>query len=166
MPPDFDDFDQGAGELDQATIDQHAALDAIGNEAALTELDQEQKQQQATEAPNPMAGAQGWAMLAQGIGSMLAIGMPEIAPAYNEQTCMAWGASMDALSQKYGWGDGVSRFGPEIAVVMTSVPLVMPVVCVVKARKAAAAEAEKGAVRPLVNGAEPMREGAPVEVLP
>jgi hypothetical protein len=149
-------------QLDLAGVEQHAALDAIGAEAALGEQEQEQKLQQATEPPNPMAGAAGWAMIAQGLGGMFAIALPEVAGAYTPDACMNWGVAMDALSQKYGWEGGVSRFGPEIAVVMASAPLVVPVVVAVKARKAAEARKVE-AIQPV--GAEPMRDGAPVEVL-
>jgi hypothetical protein len=126
--------------IDPAAAEQFAALDAIGAEASLSEQEQEQKQQQATEPPNPMAGPAGWAMIATGIGGMLAVAMPEVRGAYTEDACMQWGVAMDAMAQKYGWEGGVSRFGPEIAVVMASVPLVLPVVAAVRARKA---EAEK-----------------------
>jgi hypothetical protein len=149
--------------IDPAQADQFAALDAIGAEAAFGEQEQEQKQQQAGEAPNPMAGAAGWAMIAHGIGGIIGVALPEVAGAYNEQSCMAWGVAMDSLSQKYGWGDGVSRFGPEIAVVMASAPLVLPVVVAVRLRKEAARKADQV---DQVQGAEPMKAGGAVEVLP
>jgi len=150
--------------IDPAVAEQFAALDAIGTEAQLSEQEQEQKLQQATEPPNPMAGAAGWAMIAQGMGGMFAIALPEVAGAYTPEACMNWGGAMDALSQKYGWEGGVSRFGPEIAVVMASAPLVVPVVVAIKARKAAADEKEKP--RAIDAGAEPMKDGGAVEVLP
>lgn len=154
---DDDVIDQGAGGAEP-----FAALDAIGAEAALSEQEQEQKQQQATEPPNPMAGPAGWAMIAHGIGGIFAVALPEVAGAYTQDACMNWGVAMDALSQKYGWEGGVSRFGPEIAVVMASAPLVLPVVGAVKARKAVS---EKKAEAIQAQGAEPMKHGAPVEVL-
>lgn len=149
--------------VDPGQVDQFAALDAIGTEAALSEQEQEQKQQQATEPPNPMAGPAGWAMIAHGIGGIFAVALPEVAGAYTQDACMNWGVAMDALAQKYGWEGGVNRFGPEIAVVMASAPLVLPVVGAVKARKAAAAK-QVEAIK--AKGAEPMRDGGPVEVLP
>jgi hypothetical protein len=136
------------------------ALDAIAGEAAAMEGQQEQQQQQATEQQNPMAGAMGWAMLAKGVGGALSVALPEVRDVYNDAACMAWGEAMDALAQKYGWSDGASRFGPEIAVAFASFGLVMPVVQAVKARKAAS---EKRATAIEQAGAEPMKQGAPVE---
>jgi hypothetical protein len=137
------------------------ALDSIAGEAAAMEGQQEQQQQQATAGPeNPMAGAAGWAMLAKGIGGALGVALPEVREAYSDAACMQWGEAMDALSQKYGWGDGVSRFGPEIAVTFASLGLVLPVVQAVKHRKMIQ---EKLQQRIDQGGAEPMREGAAVE---
>jgi len=160
---DDDLIDQGADGAEQ-----FAALDAIGAEASLSEQEQEQKQQQATEPVNPMAGPAGWAMIAHGIGGIFAVALPEVKGAYTEDACMQWGVAMDALSQKYGWEGGVSRFGPEIAVVMASAPLVLPVVQAVKHRKLIQEKLQKridqgGFLQG--DGAEPMKDGGPVEVL-
>jgi hypothetical protein len=149
--------------IDPAQVAQFAALDAIGAEASQSEQEQEQLQQQATEAPNPMAGAAGWAMIANGIGGIVGVALPEVRGAYTEDACMQWGVAMDALAQKYGWEGGVNRFGPEIAVVMASAPLVLPVVVAVRTRKEAAAKKVEAIQQ---QGAEPMRDGAAVEVLP
>jgi hypothetical protein len=136
------------------------ALDGIAGEAAMLEGQQEQQQQQATAQPeNPMGGAMGWAMIAKGVGSCLAVALPEVADAYSDQACMAWGEAMDALAQKYGWEGGASRFGPEIAVAFASVGLVVPVVKAVKHRKMIQERLQQKIDQV---GAEPMREGAPV----
>jgi hypothetical protein len=148
---------------DQVVDPTGGALDGIAGEAAALEGQQEQQQQQATAGPeNPMAGAVGWAMLAKGIGGALSVALPEVKEAYSDAACMQWGEAMEALSQKYGWGDGVSRFGPEIAVTFASLGLVLPVVQAVKARKAAGAAQAKSIEQA---GSEPLREGAPVEEL-
>jgi hypothetical protein len=152
-----------ATENDQVVDPTGGALDAIAGEAAAMEGQQEQQQQQAAAGPeNPMAGAMGWAMIAKGVGTCLAVALPEVGPAYNDQACMAWGEAMEALGQKYGWDGGASRFGPEIAVAFASFGLVVPVVQAVKARKAAG-EAKAKSIEQA--GVEPMREGAPVEEL-
>lgn len=74
------------------------------------------------------------------LGKVLAMGMPELAPIYNEQACYQWGVGMAAVSDKYGWdaGEVIGRFGPEIALVVASVPLVVPTYQAIKARREAA----------------------------
>lgn len=144
-----------------------AALDDIARQAASEEQEQVAAQQaaEAPAGPDPLQ-AQAWAQIPMMLGGMLAMALPEVAPAYTEEACMRWGGAMAQLADKYGWEAGatMAKYAPEIAVTMASIPLVVPVVHAIKARREAAASkaptlADAAQVDP---GAEPMKEGAPL----
>ena len=124
-------------------------LDQIALEAGGVEKDQADRLDaiQNPPAPEPIIDpSYGWAQIPAMVGGMLTMAMPELAGVYNEQACIQWGTAMHAVATKHGWeaGETMARFAPEIALTMASLPLVVPVVQVVKARKAAAeAEAER-----------------------
>lgn len=143
------------------------ALDEIARQAAGEEHAAEADRQEAEQpsAPDAME-AQAWAQIPMMLGGLLAMAMPEVAPAYTEDACMRWGGAMALLANKYGWeaGSTMAKYAPEIAVTMASIPLVVPVVHAIKARREAAAsdaptlaEAAQGE-----QGAEPMKDGGPV----
>lgn len=121
-------------------------LDQIEAEAKPLEDQQQQRLDdiQNPPAPEPIIDpSYGWAQIPNMLGGMLTMAMPELAGVYTEQACMQWGTAMHAVATKHGWevGETMARFAPEIALTMASLPLVIPVVHAVKARKAAAEEA-------------------------
>jgi hypothetical protein len=141
-----------------------AALDAIAGEAARLEGEQEQQQQPATPEPGPLE-AHAWAQIPMMVGGLLAMALPEVADAYTPDACLRWGEGMAAVANKYGWeaGETMAKYAPEIALTMASVPLVLPVVKAIKARKEAAeSKAPRIEDAAAQAGAEPMREGAPL----
>jgi hypothetical protein len=115
------------------------ALEASGSEA------EAQAVEDAILNPNPepvIDPAQTWAQVPKMFGGLLAMAMPELAQVYTDDKCLAWGVGMAAVSEKYGWdaGETISRFGPEIALVVASLPLVLPTVTAIKTRRAEAAK--------------------------
>lgn len=122
-------------------------LDLIGAEAAPLEAEQ-QAAIDAIEnppAPEPLIDpSYGWAQIPAVLGGMLGMALPELQGVYTEDACMKWGVAMHMVATKHGWecGETMARFGPEIALAVASFPLVVPVVQVVKARRAEA-EAER-----------------------
>jgi heme exporter protein D len=140
------------------------ALDEIARQAGAEEHEAEADQQaaEAPKAPDPTQ-AQAWAQIPMMVGGLLAMALPEVAPAYSEDACMRWGGAMAQLADKYGWEAGASmaKYAPEIAVTMASIPLVMPVVHAIRARREAA-ESEAPTLAEAAQGAEPMKEGGAV----
>lgn len=125
----MDVLDQIAAEANPLEAEQAARLDAIENPPP----------------PEPIIDpSYGWAQIPGVVGGMLSMAMPELQGVYSEEACMRWGEAMHAVATKHGWeaGETMARFGPEIALTVASFPLVLPVVQVMKARKAAA-EAER-----------------------
>jgi len=119
------------------------SLDRIGLEALGLENDAdaaEQKILNGGEDPAPPVDhGQAWGHLAMMAGGFLAMALPELRPVYTEQACMQWGAGMAAVADKYGWdaSDTAARWAPEIALIMVSIPLVIPTVQAIKSRQAA-----------------------------
>lgn len=134
----MDALDMIAAEANPLEAEQQAAIDAIENPPA----------------PEPIIDpSYGWAQIPAMIGGMLTMAMPELNGVYNEQACMQWGTAMHAVATKHGWeaGETMARFGPEIALTVASIPLVVPVVHAVKARRAAAEEERERKARGLVD---------------
>lgn len=122
------------------------ALDQIAAEAAPLEAEQQQRLDDIENPPAPepiIDPSYGWAQIPAMVGGMLTMAMPELQGVYNEAACMQWGTAMHAVATKHGWeaGETMARWAPEIALTMASLPLVVPVVHAVKARKAAAEKA-------------------------
>ncbi len=130
-------------------------LDQIAAEASPLEAEQQARIDAIENPPPPDHGidpSYGWAQIPAVVGGMLTMAMPELDGVYNEQACMQWGLAMHAVATKHGWeaGETMARFGPEIALAVASFPLVVPVVQVVKARKAAAEQERERRSRGLV----------------
>jgi hypothetical protein len=147
------------------------ALEEIARQAGAEEhtAEAEQAQAEAPSGPDPLQ-AQAWAQIPMMLGGLLAMALPEVADAYTEDACMRWGGAMAMLAEKHGWeaGSTMAKYAPEIAVTMASIPLVVPVVHAIKARREAAKSdapslAEAAQAAP---GAEPMRDGGPVVEVP
>lgn len=137
-------------QAEPAKLDPNDPLDRIAMEAGADEAAQKQADDEFINPPPPpgIDPAQTWGQIPFMLGKVLAMGMPELAPIYNDQACYQWGVGMAAVSEKYGWdaGEVIGRFGPEIALVVASVPLVVPTYQAIKARREAA-EKEKESQR-------------------
>ena len=145
------------------------ALDQIAAEAVPLEAEQQQRIDDIENPPGPapiIDPSYGWAQIPAMVGGMLTMAMPELQGVYNEAACMQWGTAMHAVATKHGWeaGETMARFGPEIALAVASFPLVVPVVHVVRARKAAAEEEKQRRARGLVDPPQPA--GDVSEVVP
>lgn len=85
-----------------------------------------------------------WAQVPKMLGGLLSIAMPELREAYTDKACYEWGGAMAMVADKYGW-DANRVMGPELALVVASVPLVLPTYFAIRARREEArrAAAEK-----------------------
>jgi len=99
--------------------------------------------------------ARAWGTMAMTVGGFLGMAMPELRAVYTEDACMQWGTGMAAVADKYGWdaGDTVAKWAPECALLMASIPLIVPTVVAVKERRAAAKAKQLNPV-PRQGGAE------------
>lgn len=143
--------DLNESQAEPAKLDPSDPLDRIAMEALGEERAQEQADAEFID-PSPPPGidpAQTWGQIPFMLGKVLAMAMPELASAYNEQACYQWGVGMAAVSEKHGWdaGEVIGRFGPEIALAVASVPLVVPTYQAIKARREAKEREEKARPR-------------------
>lgn len=129
-------------QAEPAKLDPSDPLDRIAMEAMGDEAAQQQADDEFINPPPPpgIDPAQTWGQIPFMLGKVLSMAMPEMAGVYTEQACYQWGVGMAAVSDKYGWdaGEVIGRFGPEIALVVASVPLVVPTYQAIKARREAA----------------------------
>lgn len=114
-------------------------LDLIGIEAAGLENEAEEAQEKILN-PNPEPEVdQGalWAQIPKMLGGLLAIAMPDLKNVYTDPACLAWGASMAQVAAKYDWdaAETMSKWAPEISLVFTTLPLLLPTVAAIKARR-------------------------------
>ena len=134
-----------------AKLDPNDPLDRIAIEAMGEERAQAQADADFIDPPSPpgIDPAQTWGQIPFMFGKVLTMAMPELANVYNEQACYQWGVGMAAVSEKHGWdaGEVIGRFGPEIALVVASVPLVVPTYQAIKARREAKEREEKARPR-------------------
>lgn len=117
-------------------------LDMIHAEAQGLETEA-QAAQDAILNPEPAIDpAESWAQIPKMAGGLLAIAMPELAAAYTDANCLAWGRSMQVVADKYEWdaASTMARFAPEMGLVVASLPLVLPTIAAVQARRARAPE--------------------------
>lgn len=78
--------------------------------------------------------AEQWAMFPQMIGSALCMAMPELQQVYTPDACRAWGEAMAPVAAKYGWeADGI--MGPEVGLLVVSLPFLMGTMGAIRARK-------------------------------
>jgi len=107
------------------------------------------------------AEASEWAELPAGIGGILCMALPELREAYSPANCARWGEAMMRVAKKYHWR--AAMIGPEIGLALVSVPLIMPTVVAVRARRAKAAPAgDAGAGEAPAGGESEVRRIAPV----
>lgn len=120
------------------------ALDRISLEASTDEKDAAQKEQDILNPPpeNPVNPAIAWAQIPRMLGSLLAIAMPELQDAYTHDACMTWGGAMAQVADKYGWdaAETMSKWAPEIALTVASLPLVLPTIAAIKKKRASGAK--------------------------
>lgn len=143
--------DLNESQAETVKLDPNDPFDRIAMEAGRVEQEQEQADAEFTDPPAPpgIDPAQTWGQIPFMLGKVLAMAMPELASAYNEQACYQWGVGMAAVSEKYGWdaGEVIGRFGPEIALAVASVPLVVPTYQAIKARREEKERQEKARPR-------------------
>lgn len=122
-------------------LDPNDPLDRIAMEAMGEERAQAQADADFIDPPQPpgIDPAQTWGQIPFMFGKVISMAMPELAGVYTEEKCYQWGVGMAAVSEKYGWdaGEVIGRFGPEIALAVASVPLVVPTFQAIKARREA-----------------------------
>lgn len=136
--------DLNEGQAEGAKLDPNDPFDRIAMEAGRVEAEQDQADDEFLNPPQPDAPpgidpAQTWGQIPFMFGKVISMALPELAGVYNEQACYQWGVGMAAVSDKYGWdaGEVIGRFGPEIALAIASVPLVVPTYQAIKARREA-----------------------------
>lgn len=122
------------------TYDPNDPLDRIALESLRGEQEADQAAQDAANPPPEDHGidpAQTWAQIPFMLGKAIVMGLPELDGVYNEQACLQWGAGMAAVSEKYGWdaANTFAKFGPEIMLIMATVPLAVPTFHAIKERK-------------------------------
>lgn len=139
------------------------ALEKIAIEAGGLEAEAQAAEEAILNPPdeNAIDPAIAWAQLPMMLGGILAMAMPELKNVYTEPACMQWGGAMSQVAEKYGWDaqETMSRFGPEIALTIASLPLIIPTVSAIKKKRAEAAKNKKEEVE----NAKTLQEG---EVLP
>lgn len=81
------------------------------------------------------AEAEEWAHLPATFGSIVCMAIPELAEAYCEAHCLAWGVAMERVAHKYGWS--VANIGPWLGLIVATVPMAVPTIVAVRARRAA-----------------------------
>lgn len=115
-------------------------LDQIALEAGGMEAEAQAKQDEILNPEPAIDPAETWAALPKMFGALLQIAMPELAGVYNDQACYQWGGAMVLMADKHKWDAAatMSRWAPEIALVFASVPLVVPTVQAIRARRAEA----------------------------
>ena len=124
-------------------------LDRSRIEAAGAESEQDARQQEILDPEPTIDPAATWATIPKLFGSLIQMAMPELAGVYTDEACYAWGGAFHEVAKKHNW-DAVgtmTRWGPEIGLVLASVPLVLPTMQAIRARRE---EAEKSkAVKPV-----------------
>lgn len=146
-------------------LDPNDPLDRIAMESMGEEAAADQAAQDFINPPPDDHGidpAQTWAQIPFMLGKVICMALPELDGVYNEQACLQWGAGMAAVSDKYGWdaGETIARFGPEVALIVASVPLVVPTYQAIKRRKLEADERaarERAEQRPVKDLNDPPR---------
>ncbi|MCX7289726.1 hypothetical protein [Janthinobacterium sp.] len=143
--------DINESQTEKTKLDPNDPLDRIAMEAMGEERAQAQADADFIDPPTPpgIDPAQTWGQIPFMLGKVLSMALPELAGVYNEQACYQWGVGMAAVSEKYGWdaGEVIGRFGPEIALAVASVPLVVPTYQAIKARREAKEREEKARPR-------------------
>ena len=112
-------------------------LDKIAAESSILEGEQQAAEDAATnpgqDAP-AIDPALAWAQLPKMFGGIISMALPELDKVYTDDKCYAWGAAMSSVAEKHGWdaAETMARFGPEIALTVATLPLVVPTVLAIK----------------------------------
>jgi hypothetical protein len=121
----------GVAELDQIGAE-GAQLDQAAGQAGPVNLDASPA---APAGPSEADKIAMWAAIPATFGSILALGMPELANVYSPAACEQWGKAMLPVAKKRGW-DNLEDL-PEISLCLVSLPFAVATVMAVKRRKAA-----------------------------
>lgn len=116
-----------------------SALDLIAQEAASEEAVAEAA---ANPEPAPLVDpATAWAQIPAMFGGLISMALPELAPAYSQKNCMQWGSAMALVAEKHGWdaSETMTKWAPEIALVMATLPLAVPTFQAIKSKRKKAA---------------------------
>lgn len=85
--------------------------------------------------------AKAWAEFPALVGSLLAIGMPEVQAFYTPAACQEWGEKMVPVAAELGW-DVEDVMGPKMALAVASAPFFVGPIVIFKAKKAAAEQSQ------------------------
>ncbi|MFZ6686415.1 hypothetical protein ACO0K0_01560 [Undibacterium sp. SXout11W] len=123
------------------------ALDMIGLEASREEAELQAQQDEflnPTQEPLQPPG-EAWAMIPMTLGMFASKILPELEGVFTPDACAKWGDAMALVSQKHGWdaGETISKWAPECALVMATVPIALPTYQAIKMRKVAADAAKR-----------------------
>jgi hypothetical protein len=133
-------------------------FDSIAAEAAADEAVQ-QAQVDAIENPPPLIDpAESWAQIPKMLGGLLSIALPELKNVYTDGACLEWGSAMAQVAEKYEWdaSETMARWAPELALTMSTIPLLLPTIAAVKARKEEGKKLPEKTIEP-----EPDKPGMP-----
>jgi hypothetical protein len=119
-----------------------AALEAIRAEAMAEEKRAEPAAPMSGEQAAPSVPAvdvdaaevDAWAQLPAAFGSVLCMALPELREHYSDANCRAWGEAMHSVAKKHGWS--FRDVGPYLGLALATVPLAVPTVIAVRARRA------------------------------
>lgn len=97
-------------------------------------------------APAPAVDpAREWSELPAAVGALLRFPFPELEHVYTPEACMAWGAAMVPIAERYGWTAG--KVFPWLSLIGATASLLLPTVAIIKAHaqpETAAPAGEKG----------------------
>jgi hypothetical protein len=93
-----------------------------------------------------------WAQLPATFGSVLAIALPELREHYSAANCRAWGEAMHAVAKRHGWT--FKDVGPYLGLAVATVPMAVPTVVTIRARRAARGDAPAAVAPGPVTGAQ------------
>jgi hypothetical protein len=136
-------------------------LDRIALEAGGMEADAQAKEDELLNPAPAIDPAETWAALPKMFGGLLQIAMPELAGVYTDAACLQWGGAMQVLAEKHNWDAAgtMSRWAPEIGMIFATLPLAIPTINAIRARRAEAEHAARGK-QTLDSGATAAGEGA------
>lgn len=91
-------------------------------------------------APGVLDAAAACAEIPAAFGSVLCMALPELRDAYSPENCHRWGEAFAKVAKKHGW-DIAAIIGPYLGLALATVPMLVPTVLAVRARRAAPAPA-------------------------
>lgn len=123
-------------DIDQ--LDPDDPLDRIALEAGGAEAAAQAKVDEILNPEPAIDPAEAWAALPKMFGGLLQIAMPELAGVYTDAACLQWGGAMQVLAEKHNWdaASTMANWAPEIGIVFATLPLALPTIKAIRARKA------------------------------